>query len=126
MMYSEEHWPKAIDLESAISRLGKELDALAMDALHSINYDAEVWLFPEAVAYQNDCYEKYCKGSSLCCEYNACELDLDTFCEKMVTLSLKRFLNEALPYITPQIRSKHGLDEYADDGADDEIDDEMN
>lgn len=119
-MYSEEHWPKAIDLESAIRRLGRELDALATDALHSINYDADIWPFPEAVALQSEWYEKYNAGRNLCHEYIECELDLDTFCEKMVTLGLKRFLNQALPYITPQIRSKHGLDEEPQ--SDDEID----
>lgn len=111
MQYSSQYWPEAVDLKSAISRLGSELDALAMDALHSANYDMAICWDPEAVAIQNGWYNKYREGSRLCCEYGDCKLDSDTLCEKFIILGLRHFLEDILPYLTPQIRSKHGLDE---------------
>lgn len=61
MAYSEQTWPKAVDLQSAIQRLERELDALALDAALHGNRNPS----PEISALE----EKYLGALGKCQDY---------------------------------------------------------
>lgn len=110
MHYAGENWTKAIDLHTAIERMGEELSCLSFDRLHAMNYDMNYCFFEEKVIeLQKDC-DKFENGSELCSKYRAGDINLEQFCEEIVKLELKSFLiYNLLDYLPKPIIEKYNL-----------------
>ncbi|KAJ8909251.1 hypothetical protein NQ315_009061 [Exocentrus adspersus] len=64
--YSAPHFPEAIDMHSAIDRLGHELSCIAFDRLHAMNYDMNYCCSQDDVERLDMEYKMYKDGAARC------------------------------------------------------------
>lgn len=119
MHYASQDWVKAEDIDSAIERMGCELNCMSFDRLHAANYDLNYCYFEEEVKRLSEESEMYNNGSSLCTKYAQGLLSLDQFCEKMVEIKLKSYLRACLlEYLPAELAEKYKLKDYQDEDVD--------
>lgn len=102
MLYSEQSWPQALNLRSAVERLEHELSALERDAEHEAVYGMGR-MFDE-----NYCLAlaaKYRKGVKVCQKYLETEKCVECLCAKLVRTDLKEFVGGIRKFIPKTIKT---------------------
>lgn len=92
MFYSEQSWPKAVDLESSVHRLYSELRDLQFDAEHETVYNSNVFCDEEETRRLKELAESYLEGLEVCELYLCKDISLECLCYEFVKLNLTRFL----------------------------------
>jgi hypothetical protein len=110
MLYSQENYPVASDLHSAVTRLCCELEDLEFDALHAQNYDLA---YIDDPSYPQQLEEKYRRGRELCRKYLDDKISIiDLYAEfreidlNYILSDVKRFLPGNLLMLVEQMETE--------------------
>lgn len=103
--YSKEHWPEAINLKTAVRRLGCEFHDEATD-----RYFQQNRIHPEEdyVRFLEE-QEKFERGSELCDNFTAEKITVDEFCRSLIEIGLKVYLNRLDCFLSDEIIKKYNI-----------------
>lgn len=104
MAYSEQHYPKAVDLKSAISRLCCTFGDLEFDAIHALNYDYRVFLDEEELRRVQDLAENYSEATEVCRLYLAGDISLECLLYELLKLNFQSFINDLAEYLPKDLK----------------------
>ena len=106
MAYSEQHYPKAIDLTSAISRLRCTFGDLEFDAEHALNYDYRVFLVEEELQRVRDLAENYSEASLVCRLYLDDTISLECLMYELSKLNFQSFINGLADFLPANLKER--------------------
>lgn len=123
MHYARQQWVEPTDIDTAIQRLGSELNALSFDRLHATNYDLDYCYDEEKVRWLEEQAEMYNNGWELCVNYTEGLLNLDQFCGKMIEIGLGGYVRGHLfEYLPDAISQKYQLSKQSITDSEDDQD----
>ena len=122
MAYSEQHYPKAVDLTSAISRLCCTFGDLTFDADHALNYDYSVFLVEEELQRVRDLAEDYSEAREVCRLYLDDIISLECLLYELSKLNFQSFINGLADLLPGNLKERFVIvhDDCDSDDADDE------
>lgn len=106
MAYSQESYPKAVDLKSAVSRLCCTFVDLEFDAIHALNYDYRVFLDEEEVQRVQDLEERYSEATEVCRLYLADDISLECLLYELKKLNLQSFINNLAEFLPQNFKDR--------------------
>ena len=122
MAYSEQHYPKAVDLASAISRLSCTFRDLEFDAEHALNYDHRVFLVEEEMQRVRELAEDYGEANEVCRLYLDDAISLECVLYELSKLNFQTFINGLADFLPANLRKRFVIvhDDCDGDDANDE------
>lgn len=110
IFYSESTWPKAEDLESAIKRMYEEISALIFSERHDNIYDLQsIQDYETRNAQCEKQVELYTSVLSLCSKFLDGDINIQKFCEDMITTDMKRYLIAIKTFLPQEIVIKYNI-----------------
>lgn len=106
MAYSEQHYPKAVDLASAISRLSCTFRDLEFDAEHALNYDYRVFLVEEEMQRVRELAEDYGEANEVCSLYLDDTISLECLLYELSKLKFQSFINGLADFLPANLRER--------------------
>src|SRR3978361_2004288 len=104
MAYSEQYYPKAVDLTSAISRLRCTFGDLAFDAEHALFYDFRVFLVEEELQRVRDLTENYSEAREVCRLYLDDTISIECLMYELLKLNFQSFINELADFLPANLK----------------------
>ena len=106
MAYSEQYYPKATDIKSAVSRLRCTFGDLEFDAVHALNYDASVFLIEEELQRVQDLAENYSEASEVCRLYLDDDISLECLLYEFLKLNFQSFINDLAEFLPQNLKDR--------------------
>lgn len=123
MAYSEQYYPKAVDLTSAISRLHCTFRDLEFDAEHALNYDHRVFLDEEELQRVQDLAANYDEASEVCSLYLDDSISIECLMYELSKLNFQSYINGLADFLPANLKERFVI--AHDDGDDDEDEDDV-
>lgn len=120
MAYSEQYYPKATDIKSAVSRLSCTFSDLEFDAIHALNYDYRVFLDEEELQRVQDLSEKYDEAKEVCGLYLDDDISLECLLYEFKKLNFQSFINSLAEFLPQNLKERFVLPSIFDDETDSE------
>lgn len=98
MLYSEEHYPEAVDLKSAVNRLKCQLDDILQNIIFNQQCRPGYYLGSEADKVL------YHRGVDLCDAYLKENISLRWFGKEMIKIGLKKKFCSLYPFLPEDIK----------------------
>lgn len=105
MCYSMEHWVEATNLKTAVERLSNEFSDLQFDRMMQQNR----WHTEEDyIIFRNE-EENFERAVCLCRKFIGGHIEIEEFCESLIQIGLKPYLENIRSYLSQELIRKYLL-----------------
>lgn len=106
MAYSEQYYPKAVDLKTAVSRLCSTFVDLEFDAVHALNYDYRVFLDEQELQRVKDLADNYGEATEVCRLYLDEDISLECLLYEFLKLNLQSFIRDLAEFLPQNLKDR--------------------